>query len=341
MPDEHITVPSLFTKQGDHEFFAFSMKARELWDFVEINQHEMDKDTGYQRTLSESRVTAIAKYVDDGNVIPNAILITFTEDSEPAYDTETGLLRIPKSPGAGWVIDGQHRLAGARRAERDIELFVIAFRHLNLKEQIQQFVTINREAKGVPTSLYYDLLRQLPPSKTSAQVGKERAADISRRLREDPASVFFNRTVISNPKRGQISLNNFVRKVAPLVTSPKGKFCLYTFEEQTGIIHNYFKALENVFPGEFGEKRMRFLGTLGFGAILNVLPTVFDVAIKNKGGFRVEDAVGILTVIEDFEFTAWDQLGTGSQAEIQAGEDLRQSLLMRLEQREEPGSLRL
>ena len=38
---------------------------------------------------------------------------------------------------------------------------------MDIDDQVFQFVTINRTAKGVPTSLYYDLLKHLPPSKNS------------------------------------------------------------------------------------------------------------------------------------------------------------------------------
>lgn len=257
-----------------------------------------------------------------------------------SFDANTNQLLLPDKKNIGWVIDGQHRLAGAEMAKTDIDIFVLAFLNLELPEQIRQFVVVNREAKGVPTSLYIDLLKSLPNVKNDAEQAKERANDINTALRKDPDSIFYNRIVFGSPKKGQMSLTNFVRKVAPLV-SQKGKFNLYTLEEQRGIIHNYFKALENIFPAEFSEKKMSFFNTLNFGAIINVLPVVFDLSSKQYLGFRVEDASKVLKSIDDFEFSDWDQYGTGSSAEILAGADFTTRLLSRMEDKGKPGSLRL
>src|SRR5205823_11173032 len=96
------------------------------------------------------------------NSIPVGIVVSL---NEAKFDRAKGHLSIPAGEDIGWVIDGQHRLAGAHRAAQediDIELPVIAFVGLDDDNQIRQFVTINREGKGVPTSLVLDLLKRLP-----------------------------------------------------------------------------------------------------------------------------------------------------------------------------------
>jgi DGQHR domain-containing protein len=249
---------------------------------------------------------------------------------------------IPNKKNAGWVIDGQHRLAGAHQSDVDIDIVVMAFLDLPLKEQIKQFVTINREAKGVPTSLYYDLLKHLPPDKTDSERAKERASDIADMLRKDEASPFFGRLVIiSSPKRGELSLTNFVRKVGPLVQKNKGKFHVYSANEQKSIIDNYFNALNNIFPKYFDEQESVFFQTLGFGALMNALPTAFDLCVKHYQGFTVKNITDLLKHIEDFEFADWKKYGTGNAAEIQAGEDMRLELMYRLEGTKEGESVRL
>jgi DGQHR domain-containing protein len=333
-----LEIPCIELKQGDWRLYGFAISAKKLNTLAQINRKDLDKEAGYQRALSESRRSAIAKYIDNGNPIPNAILIAF-DDKLVTFSPENGHLVIPDKENIAWVIDGQHRLAGASVAEKDIDVFVLAFLNLDVNDQVHQFVVVNKEAKGVPTSLYIDLLKQLPPQKSEAESAKERAADISSTLRQDANSLFYNRIVYSSPQRGQMSLTNFVRKVSPLVHSATGKFRLYTLGEQTGIINNFFKALENVFPQEFKERSMRFLGTLGFGGIMNALPTIFDITQKNHGAFRVEDVSEILMKIDDFDFSAWDLVGSGSSAEIIAGNDLVAFITERMEQVGQPGSL--
>lgn len=338
MSKEFFKYPCLEVKQGENKLISFVVNAKELWSFVTINERDSDKDVGYQRTLSISRVNQIAKFIDHNNYIPNSILISLSNECV----VENGELQIPKKDEMGWVIDGQHRLAGAKEAEENIELVVVAFINISLEEQVKQFVTINKEAKGVPTSLYYDLLRHLPLKKSDSDMSKERAADIANTLKKDENSVFFQRIVITSPRNGELSLNNFVRKVAPLVISKKGKFHIYSLTEQERILNNYFSAYEHAFPEYFKNDSMLFFKTLGFGALIIALPTVFDITLTKYKSFTIEDIVKVLNLIDYFDFEKWEQYGSGTSAESLAGEDLREEIIKASSGDEsEMGSIRL
>lgn len=310
--------------QGHTSFYLFTAKASVLWRILTINTKIEDKDEGYQRVLSPSRVRAIAAYIDSGKPLPLSILVTFDKAEVSQGGTQ---LVVPDKAAAGWVIDGQHRLAGAHTAKSDVELAVVAFVGLDLEAQIEQFVTINKEAKGVPASLYYDLLKYLPAKAKPGDMAKERAADIAADLKRDEDSPFFGRIVVTTlPKKGEISLNNFVRKVAPLVIDAKGALSAFTVGEQRQILANYYRALQNVFPKDFNKTGSIFFQTLGFGALMNALPTFFHICIKNYKGFRVEDATKAFGEVQHFDFGGWEKIGTGSGAELQAGEDFREEL---------------
>lgn len=316
--------------QTGNKLYIFKASASVLFNALSINRRieSKDKDEGYQRVLSISRVQAIARYISQKKPIPGAIIVCF---DTATFNKEKGELTVPAGTDVGWVIDGQHRLAGADMAARegtDIELPVVAFIGLTEPRQIEQFVTINREAKNVPTSLYLDLLRNLP-DKNPAESAKERAADLATELRRDEESPFFQRIVVStSPKAGQLSLTNFVRKIAPHVLRDKGILHLYTEREQLAVISNYYKGLRQVFPREFESKDSDFFKTVGFGALWNVFPTFFNLALKNQQGFTVKDVVAIFKRIDTFDFSSWKQFGSGNQAEINAGNDLRTTLLL-------------
>lgn len=322
---DHI-FPALRVTQSETIVYLFKAHASRLYKMLSINRREEDKDVGYQRALSVARVSAIAKFIKSRRVIPGAIIVSL--DKAAAFDTKSRSLVVPKGDDVGWVIDGQHRLAGAEMAARegvDIELPVVAFIGLDEKRQVDQFVTINREAKNVPTSLYLDLLRVLP-QKNPTDIARERASDIADQLRKDEASPFFEKIVVTvSPKSGQISLTNFVRKVSPLVAE-KGTLQMYTVYEQKRVIANYFEGLRQVFPKEFEKRDTIFFKTVGFGALWNAFPTFFNLAVKNQQGFAVADVIAIFKRVETFDFSAWSQLGTGSAAEISAGDDLKQEL---------------
>jgi DGQHR domain-containing protein len=325
-----LTFDCLPITQGKMRLVVFSVSAKQLWEIAAINKRDPDKDKGYQRVLSNGRVEAIKKYVEKGNAVPTSILVTFDKGQ---ISTDGRTLTVPNEAQAGWIIDGQHRLAGIHASNVDIQLSVVAFVNLDLKQQIEQFVRVNREAKNVPTSLYIDLLKHLP-DKSDADLAKERASDIADALRRDEDSPFYGKIArVTSPKPGEISLVNFARKIAPQVLRNKGKLQPYSLTSQVGLIKNYYKALAHVFPDTYSprEGTSIFFKTLGFGALMNALPTVFDLCMQQHGSVRVEDFVKVFKKIDDFSFEDWDAIGTGTEAEKSAGDELMGELLRRFE----------
>ncbi len=324
-----LEVRALPVAQGALSLCLFKERASTLYTALSINRRVPEKDKGYQRVLSAARVQAITRYVKGGRAIPGAIIVSL---DNARFDAKRGVLRIPAGTDVGWVIDGQHRLAGAAMAARegaDVEFPVVAFLGLSDAHQIEQFVTINREGKNVPTSLYLDLLHHLP-SRRPGDVAKERATDLATQLRKEEQSPFFERIVVTTPPRpGQtVSLVNFVRKVAVHVAPDRGILNAYTELEQLRVVSNYFEGLRQVFTEEFEAKESMFFKTLGFGALWNAFPIVFSLTLKNHNGFTVRDVATTLRALGPIDFGSWSQYGSGDQAERTAAEDLKASLLL-------------
>lgn len=317
-------------QQQDYALYLFKIKASELYNIVQINQREEDKDNGYQRTLSLTRAKSISKYITQKTrPLAPGLVIVFENST---YNETDSTITVPDLPNAGWVIDGQHRLRGAKLAADEgieIELAVIAFLNLSEVDQIEQFITINQEAKSVPASLYLDLKRQIPTlsAKTITELAKEKTVDIADALRKNPKSIFFEKiAVTSSPSKGQISLNNFVRKVHVHLVEGKGALAIYTIQEIVLILDNYYKGLSKYEPDYFktNDKNI-FFKTLAFGALINALPTFFQWVTKEYNStFTVETIEQGFSKLDhtDFKFSSWESAGTGSDAEKRAGADL-------------------
>lgn len=321
-------IKALPVTQGAHTFYVFVLDAKTLWSFASISRRHEEKDEGYQRVLSTSRVDSAVKFIESGQPIPNSILVSLEKAS---FDQATGELEIPAGKDVGWVIDGQHRLAAAHMAAengKDIQLVVVAFVGVDLEFQISQFITINREAKGVPTSLLYDLLKHLPGERKPAEVANERAAEIANILRKKDGSVFKDRIVVTaSPRRGsQLSITNFVRKLAPLLHPERGALRIWTLQEQAGIIENYYAGLKSAFPEQWNLSENVFFQTIGFGAMMNVFEEIFQSVTSSKARFRKEDVTEEFSKIQSFDFRQWSSYGSGNKAEIQAAQDLRLDL---------------
>ena len=136
-----------------------------------------------------------------------------------------------------------------------------------------------------------------------------------------------------------MSLVNFARVLRPLMTRPSGLLSVYTPQEQTGIIDNYFAALQVVFPKPYDENI--FFRTLGFGAVWRAFPLVFNRSLSTFKGFTLKNVADVFRLAKDFDFLKWNQIGTGSQAESLAGEDLKAALNEAFESDEGGSTLRL
>ena len=311
------------------------LDAKTAWNAFSISRMEdqdTDDDFGYQRILSPSRLANIAKYILSGKPIPNTILVSV---DKAKYDAGKKTLTISKGSNVAWVIDGQHRLAGAHQAAKNgqgISLLCVAFVGLSEKDQVEQFITINDEARGVPRSILLDLNRRLSFAKTEKEISEDRASDIANALRKDSESVFYNRiTVVESPKTGQISLGNFVRKVAPFVHPNKGILRTRSFLEQTKIIDNYFTGFRDAFPTEWRKANSVFFMTIGFGALMNAFEEIFLRTTDAYSGFMATDVAKLLKLATGFDFSGWTQYGTGNKAEQQAGSDLRDEITKAVE----------
>jgi DGQHR domain-containing protein len=316
-----VHVPAIPVQQGQHVFYLFTMPASKLFRLLQINQRSEDKREGYQRILSPSRVKSIERYIVAGRRVPGAIIAAFDQGS---FDPDARILTLPKDENAGWVVDGQHRLVGAFQASEegsDIWLPTVGLLGASLPDQIELFVTINREARGVPASLYIDLLKDLPRLKTEREIIEERVADIARRLNNEELSPFSQRIIFTRTaKAGEISLVNFARIFRPLLDRTSGTLGIYTELEQEGAITNYYKALSVAYPEAW--RREIFFRTIGFGGVWRAFPLIFTLTNSRFKGFTVSAIAKIFSGIRDFDFEGWGQLGTGSAAEIQAGNDL-------------------
>ena len=340
MVQGEIVVPAEELNQGDAKLYLFKMKASVLWSIISINRRDADKDEGYKRVLPNSRVKALSGYIEAGNPIPNAIVVSF---DKATYTKKDRTLKIPAGKDVGWVIDGQHRLAGAHEAAQesgtDYELSVVAFANLSGDDQVEQFITINREAKGVPSSLVLDLLNKIPKKKPS-DVANERAVDIARDMRQDKKSPLYNRIVIDAPSRGQISLTNFVRKVTPLVHQDTGRLKSWTLEEQKTIFNNYFDAVRTVFHDEWSQANSVFLRTIGFGALMNIFQRIFDETSGRYSSFQTSDVIRTFKLIEGFDFDRWSSHGSGTKAENEAAKDMIIDFDRALAAKEEGGQIK-
>ena len=163
--------------------YLFFCEPQKLLEVAYVARRETGREHYYQRLLSASRLKNIKKFINDGGVFPNNIILAF--DLQPQFrsyqmpneDTpnwlEWGELAFPKSYRAAWIIDGQHRLyafGGDQAASGLQKLPVFAFEQMPESKQAGFFIEINKEQKPVSADLIWDLEADLRPESTRGRI---------------------------------------------------------------------------------------------------------------------------------------------------------------------------
>jgi DGQHR domain-containing protein len=310
MAGNYVSAPAIEVSQSGQKFYLCVLSAKTLSKVARVDMRDPEEDKGYQRLFVDSHIRSIKKYLESGKCIPSSLLVTFK-----GAKFSNGKIRIRNKSKNGWIIDGQHRWLAAREMASDVDLPIIAFIDLPLSKQIEHFITINREAKGVPSSLYLDLLKSLPKEKTPGERAKERATDIARTLTSDEESPFYGKIVVlTSPKRGELSLTNFVRKVESLVRKG-GALAPFKVDTQTKIIGNYFNGIIDTYSEEAERNPPIFFQTIGFGAFMSFFPAFFSQIYSPKNIFTRDIVRQSLVEMGKVNFDQWREMGTGTQAE--------------------------
>lgn len=145
-------------------FYLTAMRASELFPLCRVERVSTNAAEGFQRQLDAPRARRIAKYLEE-RVVPGAIVLSAQHEFAPSFNSDKKILTLPDELGSLLVIDGQHRLYGAKIAfdngGPDVKLPVCILTGLSQVAQVQYFVDINSFAKGVPKTLRIELTKFL------------------------------------------------------------------------------------------------------------------------------------------------------------------------------------
>lgn len=319
-----------FSQNGINMFIFFST-VKHIYEKFDVSRRIEDKEKGYQRSFSASRIKEISRYISrQKGILPNSILVNIDIESA-AYDSKTKEICFKKSLKTyGWIIDGQHRVKGAYEGDPDFVLPVVATYGLDLKEQAKLFIKINKTQRGVATSLYLDLLDItdgiIEDYDDDAVPGNRKAVEIAKRLNAEEDSPLYDLIRMTGDKGRGISLSEFVSQSQTYLTPGKGELAEFGFEQQYMIFKMYFKAIKAVFYEQWIDEKSLILKTVGFGGLMNAFSCIFNTVIRLERKFDTSSCTKVLKKIEGFKFDTATLPGGGVKAQMLAGEKLREKL---------------
>jgi DNA sulfur modification protein DndB len=216
IPGIESTVPAIESKMGGYIYYSFAIEPARLLTLSYIlhrNKANSALMPTYQRLIKKSRLKKVTDFVDSGGFFPNSIIINiesgrrrirFDRASMQEGESKLGLLHLPQTYRAAYVIDGQHRLygySGSDRAETDL-IPVVAFVDLPRDEQVRLFMQINENQQAVPKNLRSTLNADLLWGDADFQKrARALKLTIAQYLGEDKKSPLYGRVIIGENSR--------------------------------------------------------------------------------------------------------------------------------------------
>lgn len=271
------------------------MAANEIFSLSKVSRIDEDNVKGYQRNLSEKRANDIADYLNSGNIIPGSIILSAQGNFGTIYNEKEKELKLEANGGSLFVIDGQHRLWGASKCDREVLLPVCIFTNLELGQEVQYFLDINSNQKGVPKTLRIELLKFLSEPDSKDEILNKLFKDLG----NDPSSALFNRTSPTKSIVGKISHVPFREAIEPLIEgSILSKF---DYDSKKTLLSNYLNAIESTLI-KVEENPKRLVTSAFFQSVFKIFEEVCEYTMTYFKNYRQESFEEVLLGIKSIDF---------------------------------------
>lgn len=315
-------LPAFDLSRANTGFFLTALDAKALFPLCRVERVAANPEEGFQRQLDTPRARRIAKYLEE-RVIPGAIVLSAQTENPASFDKESGQLTISDAPGSLLVIDGQHRLFGAKIASDakdgpNVVLPVCILTGLTLMDEVQYFIDINSTAKGVPKTLRIELTKFL--------VSQDSVDDIRLRLfRELNAEIdspLCGKLSAEQKGPGYLSHVPFEIAINKILGGDRLKDLEYP--QKKALIKNYLAGVySNLLEADLAQKLTQ---SAFFQAIFRVFDKACDSALLLRGNFKPESFEYVFEAIHRINFEY--HTGTNDEAINSLEKDLMDKLDM-------------
>lgn len=315
----------------DVDCFVTVMKAKDIFQLSEVSRASEKPEDGYQRLLNRKRAQDIAAYLDEGNIIPGAIILSARKEYNLKFDKTNNTISFDENNNEKLlVIDGQHRLFGASMAENDILLPVCIFKGLDLKQEVQYFIDINSNQVGVPKTLRIELLKFLSePESIEATLIK-----LFRELSEDIESPLYGKTSSTVSIPGKLSHVPFQASLSGLI---EGRILnAFNYDDKKKIIINFLSATSRVLK-DIEDTDKRLITSVFFQALFKIFEATCSLSLTFYKNYQEESLYKILSGFNKINFEA--HRGTNSQNIKALSDDMLQLIELHVKMLKTPDDL--
>ena len=258
---------------------------------------------GYQRPVLDRRANEAALYlIKADGWFPTSILISIREEAkfeEPKKINgfEEGFLNIQDS-SILWIIDGQHRVEGLRRAIekgsqelKDYQVPVAIVLNTNVFDEMRMFYIVNTRAKSVPGDIADRLLQQSLEKKGELWLKESESSTRSQKAFLQARATNIVDYLIDNcpvwkdfvAVPGAVKPHHLAIKQHTLVSSLlEGALKDHSVERLDdksigSLLNSYWQALAAAFPEAFSEpENYSIRRTTGLYSLHMLFPDIFE-----------------------------------------------------------------
>lgn len=298
-----IDLKALNICQGNYNFYMTVISSEKLKDFCFITRRSEDKEEGFQRLLNKARVNLITKYYEKGGTIPSPLILSAKGDAEFSYDADNGIISFLDKEKIFLVIDGQHRFFGINGLSQEVEVPVIIFNDLDLSEEVNLFIDINTNQKGVPSALLLDIKSLAQKETTTEQKQRE----------------LFDAVNSSEPLEGKLlsdaSRTGFISRTA-FNEATKDIFETSVISESDNniifkTVINYLQAFDKMYKESSSNAEIN--KTIFFKVAFNLFSEIIEQSLNEYGNVKKASIYEIISNLAAVDYDSYS--GTNKQTE--------------------------
>jgi DGQHR domain-containing protein len=235
-------------------------------------------------------------------------------------------LDVPEEKNSFFIIDGQHRIAGIGKSNKNYQLGVVILNKVSTDVQSELFITINSEQKAVNPNVRFNMR-----SNDKFYTPEKMVRNIAEMFNTDAESPFFNKIWMDDTsrKRGELplSLSAFCEPICAYIYNSKDYYALkdalyksegkmealgdfsakygnnilwplYISENEVvlyKILFNYFKTVYDIYEHVWKDPKSVIIRTTGYNAFIILFKSVFKYCKSDGNNFSYTRMLQILS----------------------------------------------
>lgn len=312
-----VSVPATTVQQNDYQFYSAIIPGKALLASCFVSRRVENERGGFNRALSAARARDIARYLDRGSSIPTNIIVSAQGGTDLVL--QDGYLSWVPNGANFLVLDGQHRLFSMEYSESDYEFVVAIYEGLSPQDEVQLFIDINTNQKGVPPALLLDI-KQLAGTESDIESRLRALFDAVAREKRSP---LYGRMTPASTRSGFISRVTFNAALKKrLEAGPLAN--MRSPQDQARLVVNYLVAADRVISTS-GAVSNRLNKSTVLQAFFEIFDEVVTLALDQRQSLKPDDLSEVMAPLSRIEFDSY--IGSNRPSKGRLVSDMRSALI--------------